>query len=336
MPIPVLLIGALVAAGAGGLGAGATGAAKMSHANQIINVEKKRYDEKKEEFDKTEEKCNNTLEKLGVLKLNVWRDFELFSKTFERIKNKPQYSGSVADDKYSLPTTELDDIKKVSISAVKVLGVGVIAAGAGGAVAGGALSGVAAFGVASTGTAIASLSGAAATNATFAAIGGGSLASGGLGIAGGTAILGGMVAAPALAIAGIFMVVKGNSSIEKADEVKHEVSKAISSFDKSIVFLDSLHSACQSLYTELYFLHKLYLTKVNELSDLVNVKNDFSLFTEEERGLLETNILLVKLLKSLTQVEILKKDNDNSQYVDTDAVKETVEIAKAKRKSIMA
>lgn len=52
------------------------------------------------------------------------------------------------------------------------------------------------FGTASTGTAIVTLSGAAATNATFAAIGGGSLAAGGLGIAGGHLVLGSLFVLP--------------------------------------------------------------------------------------------------------------------------------------------
>lgn len=51
-------------------------------------------------------------------------------------------------------------------------------------------SAVMAFGAASTGTAISSLSGAAATNATLAWLGGGSLAAGGGGMAAGTAVLG--------------------------------------------------------------------------------------------------------------------------------------------------
>ncbi len=49
---------------------------------------------------------------------------------------------------------------------------------------------VASLGTASTGTAISALSGAAATKATIAWLGGGALAAGGLGIAGGTAVLG--------------------------------------------------------------------------------------------------------------------------------------------------
>lgn len=51
-------------------------------------------------------------------------------------------------------------------------------------------------GIASTGTAIGTLSGVAATNATLASLGGGSLASGGLGMAGGTLALSGLALLP--------------------------------------------------------------------------------------------------------------------------------------------
>ena len=51
---------------------------------------------------------------------------------------------------------------------------------------------VATYGTASTGTAIASLSGAAATKATLAVLGGGTLASGGMGATGGLVLLGGV------------------------------------------------------------------------------------------------------------------------------------------------
>ena len=58
---------------------------------------------------------------------------------------------------------------------------------------------------ASTGAAISGLSGAAATNATLAWLGGGALSAGGFGIAGGTLALGGIVLGPALAIGGFMM-----------------------------------------------------------------------------------------------------------------------------------
>lgn len=67
---------------------------------------------------------------------------------------------------------------------------------AGGTIALGAWGLVSLIGSASTGTAISSLSGIAATNATLAWFGGGSLATGGAGMAGGFWVLGGIVAAP--------------------------------------------------------------------------------------------------------------------------------------------
>lgn len=87
---------------------------------------------------------------------------------------------------------------------------------AGLAVAGGSYFGVMALGTASTGTAIGSLSGAAATNATLAWLGGGSLASGGAGVAGGTAVLGGVVVGPALAIAGTIMATNASKKKDEA------------------------------------------------------------------------------------------------------------------------
>ena len=57
-------------------------------------------------------------------------------------------------------------------------------------------------GVASTGTAISGLSGAAATNATLAWLGGGSLATGGGGMALGSIVLGGITVGPALTATG--------------------------------------------------------------------------------------------------------------------------------------
>ena len=70
---------------------------------------------------------------------------------------------------------------------------------------------------ASTGTAISSLSGAAATNATLAWLGGGSLAAGGGGMAAGTVVLAGVAVVPALVVGGVFLYFKGKESMAKAD-----------------------------------------------------------------------------------------------------------------------
>ena len=78
-------------------------------------------------------------------------------------------------------------------------------AGIGGSLAGmaagaGTMALVAAYGTASTGTAIASLSGAAATNASYAFLGGGAVSAGGGGIAVGTAVLAGTIIVVAVVV----------------------------------------------------------------------------------------------------------------------------------------
>lgn len=72
-----------------------------------------------------------------------------------------------------------------------------------------------ALGTASTGTAIGGLSGVAATNATLAWLGGGSLAAGGGGMALGSMVLGGIIAGPALLIAGGIFGAKSKNKIEQ-------------------------------------------------------------------------------------------------------------------------
>lgn len=76
-----------------------------------------------------------------------------------------------------------------------------VVASSGGIAAVGAYTAVGIVGTASTGTAIGSLSGAAASNATLAWFGGGAIASGGGGMLAGTAVLGGIVAAPIFFVA---------------------------------------------------------------------------------------------------------------------------------------
>jgi hypothetical protein len=85
----------------------------------------------------------------------------------------------------------------------------VSAVGAGTSAQAAALWGVSTLASASTGTAISSLSGAAAQNATLAWLGGGSLASGGGGVAVGTAVLNLVTVVPVLLIGGMTLGVMG-------------------------------------------------------------------------------------------------------------------------------
>ena len=97
-----------------------------------------------------------------------------------------------------------------------------------------------ALGTASTGTAIASLSGAAATNAALAWLGGGTVAAGGAGVAGGSFILGlfgpiGAAIAGVSAISGIALVrSKNRKQVENIDKHIDSIRHDIQSLDQKI------------------------------------------------------------------------------------------------------
>src|SRR5262249_3366345 len=88
-----------------------------------------------------------------------------------------------------------------SLQAIETLSGVARSAAAGVMTAAGAYGLVGLLGTASTGTAISTLSGVAASNATLAWLGGGALAAGGGGVALGTLVLGGLVAGPAILVA---------------------------------------------------------------------------------------------------------------------------------------
>jgi hypothetical protein len=96
------------------------------------------------------------------------------------------------------------------------------------------------FGVASTGTAIGTLSGAAASNAILAWLGGGSIAAGGGGIAAGTAVLGGLVAIPVLAVSGLFQHLAANKKIKQLKEEEIKIIELMDNMKKNLVQFDAI------------------------------------------------------------------------------------------------
>ena len=139
--------------------------------------------------------------------------------------------------------------QSVSLSGLNVAGVSLSKGGiAGAAAGGGAAALMAALGTASTGTAIASLSGAAFTNALLASFGGGSIASGGLGIAGGTVVLGSIITIPALAVGGYMVNKQVNKAYQDAKECEEkariaeaEGTKLFQHYDEGIQHLKKIN-----------------------------------------------------------------------------------------------
>lgn len=136
----------------------------------------------------------------------------------------PQFSNALKDAQL-----------KTSKIIFSLLGAGVLGSGAGAPVGAGAATAtymtVASIATASTGSAISSLSGAATTSATLAAIGGGSMAAGGLGIAAGTALLTGLVALPVIAAVAGAVLASGGRILEKQKSIEQKIQQAETDFE---------------------------------------------------------------------------------------------------------
>ncbi|MCX7694304.1 MAG: hypothetical protein N2Z71_01120 [Caloramator sp.] len=323
MPIPLLFIGIAAATAATGIGAGVSGANKIKEASEIVENATYRYERAKEKMEEEQEKCTKKLDKLGKLKMDIWvKDLKRFITVYEKINNKSKVDGVLHNELISLTPKELKEFRDINLGAIDIL------AGITGSIGAGALAGIGAWGgamllgTASTGTALSALSGAAATNATLAFFGGGSLAAGGLGIAGGTAILGGLVAGPALAVGGLLLNSKGTQSLEKAYEVRREANKAIEKMERAENILNETAKIVQFFITEIEKIRNIFLEDIEKLEMIVNENNgDYRLFSMYERKILFRTTLSIKTLKELTQIQILKQSKISDEVEVNESLK---------------
>lgn len=226
MPIPFILGGLALMAGGYGVKKGFDASEKNDKAERIVRRSKRDYKSAKNRTENKQSETNNNLEELGLLKVKIFTN-EI--KTLIELMSKCKKGNSQYDDKKYLTKSELKELNLAVNNSLE------ISSGLASGATAGALTGMGAYGAvgmlasASTGTAIGSLSGVAATNATLAWLGGGSLASGGLGMAGGTAVLGGLVAGPLIAVGGMFIDSRAEENLTQARKQEAEVDKAIES-----------------------------------------------------------------------------------------------------------
>jgi hypothetical protein len=266
MPLPIVLWGAAAALGATGVFKGAKAVGNLKEAKEIGNDAESKYNSALSGLEKKKEKTNSTLEELGRLKLNIFT--HQIKHTIDVIKKSKDAGGKLENFESSISIDELKEMEAMVLSSLK-LEAGLLAGTTGGALAGfGAYSSVGLLASASTGTAISGLSGVAATNATLAWLGGGSLASGGFGMAGGMIALGGIVAGPALAIGGFMLASKAEEALTKAVDYAAQVDKAVAEIDMLGVVLKGIRKNVDEVtYTLNELVQRFEVMKVNDDSD---------------------------------------------------------------------
>ena len=221
-----------------------------------------------------------------------------------------------------IPPYDKEKIREVSVGAEILLG-GLGGAGlgtAGGFAASGlTTAAVMALGTASTGTAISTLSGVAATNATLAALGGGSLAAGGGGMALGSLILGGATLGVGLLVGGIIFNLTGSSLSDKADEAWAQMKKAENEIDSICPYLDDLKNIAERYNAALIKVKNIYDSHIKLLYSIFNSQTamyntiDWNNFTLEQQVTVHNTSLLVGVLFNMCKVNIVNKSETEGE-----------------------
>ena len=294
MPIPFIIGGIAAIAGVAGVGSGIHGGVKMKEANDTMKSAQRIQENAIEKFEKRNTETTELMDALGKQELEILNSFEQFSDLIEKIQGRPEFK---AYDKegIKLPEYEAEELKKVSAGAGVLLGgIGGAAVGTAGgfAAAGVTTSAVMALGTASTGTAISTLSGVAATNATLAALGGGSLAAGG-----------------GVLVGGVIFNATGSKLSDKADEAYSQARRTEKEVKKIVEYFDELSTVAEGFRTSLTNVEEQYMKRLSILDHIINFeeKTEWLEFSDKEKILTENTVLLVGLLYQMCKIQLVLK-----------------------------
>ena len=325
MPIPFLFIGAAIATGAFGAGKSIKAGVDQKDANDTNERADSIVKGASKKIETCRKNCGAAIDNLGACKISILdNSIRPFIDEFEKLNHVEltESKGLNELQKMVLDKKNFTELKELQSMATSMAGGLASGAMAGAITAFGAYGAAGALATASTGTAIASLSGAAATNATLAFFGGGSLAAGGLGIAGGTAILGGLVAGPALAVLGVVVGAKASankdkaySNLAKAREFKEEMDTASS-------LCMGTRKRANMFNRFLVSLNSVFEPLIYDMSEIIkNRGTDFRTFTDDEKNTVAEAMAMAGAIKSILDTPIL--DDDGNLAPESEKIVET-------------
>lgn len=312
MPLPLLFIG--IAAATGGLGIGKTikAGVDVNSAKKINKNAAEIAEIATEEINNQRKACGDSLHLLGEEKLFILdHSISEFLDTFSKIKNVDFRESAGLEELQKLHIDQQDfvELKAMVNFAVSLTG-GAVAGTAGGAlVAFGAYGAAQALACASTGTAIATLSGAAATNATLAFFGGGSLAAGGIGMAGGSVVLGGLVAGPALMVMGLVAGHAAKKGLDKARTNKAEALQIAAQLHTASLQCETIRRRTYMFYNLLARLDSYFLPLIYKLEDIFSREGeDYRNYTSESKQTIASCASIAVSIKSVLDTPILNDE----------------------------
>lgn len=249
------------------------------------------------------------IEKFAKRKASIYSlEINDFVTVFSQLANckvlEQTSHSSIFEELPSIPDIQ----KNIALSNTILKGIAT-GAGSGALLAYGTYSAVGLLANASTGTAISVLSGAAAKNATLAWLGGGSLSSGGAGIAGGLQVLGFMITLPAVAITVGLMLVNSRKNVEKALSNAQEGEKYIIECNEIIERLSIVDEIFHHFTMKAIKLSKKVKQATDQLKEIISKKgNDFKNYSEQDKNEVIKIVTLVKVLSAILNTSILTEE----------------------------
>ncbi|MFC4605818.1 hypothetical protein [Rhodococcus kronopolitis] len=241
--IPVALIAAGALTGSGGLALGGFGAYDLKKADGQIKKARERYDRRYVEIEACVAAANDRITDLGgQQKRAIEATVVRFVEFLERHEKAVRVSAKLLADGVECNQTRVSDADKLSVDPLAWLGGAIGSAVAYGGTSAAVMTTATSVGVASTGAAISGLSGVAATNATMAWLGGGSLAAGGGGMAAGAAALNFVTVGPALLVGGVMVKGQGKKALTQARETQAKIAVEIAKLDETETRLSAVIS----------------------------------------------------------------------------------------------
>ena len=301
MPLPFIFVALAVGAGTVGTVKTIEGLDDMSRAKSIGKNAESRYSAYTKRFQAVEGQTQQAMAALGHARIKASaKEMREFIHEFRRLANANQ-SVIKELERVGIDLGELQAMEQLSMKASTIFGTGVKAISSSTATYFGALGLTSALASASTGTAISSLGGVAATNATLAWWGGGSLAAGGGGMALGTTMLGVVTVAPALAIGGFVIAKEGKKALRKARKYEADVDKACAEIDSACTVMNVVQVRCQEIERVIVELSKRLAQLTRRLRCISSVR------TEKSKREFHQAAQLAKALSEVLTVQVVNR-----------------------------
>jgi hypothetical protein len=256
-------------------------------------------------------RCRKELEDLGRLKFDIWdRQLGRFVSLFEQLRNV-ELTGAAEVGRLgakAFSKGELAKMKELSGFANEVVSGGATALGSGALVGMASYGGAMMFATASTGTAIGTLTGVAATNATLAWFGGGSLAAGGMGMAGGMAILGGIVAGPVLAIGGLVLASKAKKNLAAARSNHAQAERAAKEMRAASSLVDGIRKVAGQFKNVTTALDERTTTVLDGLDSVIKRRGtNYSSYNDKDKRQVHLAVMFAQALRVVLEAPLLTK-----------------------------